>query len=417
METDGQLGIYLENELPTTYEKYTYDAFNRLTSTKTNKTAATTYKYYPNNLRLSKKTGNNYIGFIWDGNQIAAEFDSNYNTTNAYAFGAGQQRIIGTNTATNAKTYYLYNPHGDVQGLTNENGSLTKAYDYDAFGNEIGKVDSDTNPWRYCGEYFDEETDNIYLRNRYYNPATGAFTTEDPVRSGGNWYSYCGGNPVRYIDPLGLKLSVANNSSEHQKMIIEGYASMTTDKIGVHSNGDVYIVQRRDSKACPESTQMIRSLINSRYTTHITINTTEDARCKTVARDPKDTYYIDGKRGKGSDNEITIYLKNIENEEQYYRDSHYICFLHPKTFRTTLIHESVHAYRNINGMSLSNNESNKMNWTFIEKNKKTLFYERTFLVSKDELETVGLIESASGCTVNENAIRRELGIGELGVYS
>ena len=33
---------------------------------------------------------------------------------------------------------------------------------------------------------------------------TGRFSAEDPVRSGGNWYAYCGNNPVTLIDPLGL---------------------------------------------------------------------------------------------------------------------------------------------------------------------------------------------------------------------
>ena len=93
----------------------------------------------------------------------------------------------------------MYNPHGDVQGLTNANGSLTKDYDYDAFGNEIGKVDSDTNPWRYCGEYFDEETDNIYLRNRYYVPNIGRFSSMDT-----HWNIYnmvYGDNPKFYECP------------------------------------------------------------------------------------------------------------------------------------------------------------------------------------------------------------------------
>ena len=59
------------------------------------------------------------------------------------------------------------------------------------------------NPFRYCGEYYDAESGFIYLRNRYYDPSTGRFITEDPARDGVNWYVYCSGNPVMFIDPSG----------------------------------------------------------------------------------------------------------------------------------------------------------------------------------------------------------------------
>lgn len=35
-------------------------------------------------------------------------------------------------------------------------------------------------------------------------PGTTRFSAEDPIKNGGNWYGYCGGNPLKYIDPLGL---------------------------------------------------------------------------------------------------------------------------------------------------------------------------------------------------------------------
>ena len=95
-----------------------------------------------------------------------------------------------------------------MTSLTNTAGVITQKYDYDAFGNlrDIGgySSDNDANPFRYCGEYFDEETGTIYLRNRYYNPAIGRFTREDPIRDGLNWYVYCSNNSVRFIDPSGL---------------------------------------------------------------------------------------------------------------------------------------------------------------------------------------------------------------------
>ena len=44
----------------------------------------------------------------------------------------------------------------------------------------MNKDKNDTNPFRYCGEYYDNETESIYLRARNYDPGIGRFTSEDP---------------------------------------------------------------------------------------------------------------------------------------------------------------------------------------------------------------------------------------------
>lgn len=106
-------------------------------------------------------------------------------------------------------SYFLYNAHGDVVQLANENGTVTKNYAYDAFGNEKNPVSTDVNPFRYCGEYWDSETKTYYLRARYYAPGIGRFTqmdlflgnTHDPLSL--NLYTYCSNNPLRFIDPSG----------------------------------------------------------------------------------------------------------------------------------------------------------------------------------------------------------------------
>ena len=86
-------------------------------------------------------------------------------------------------------------------------GAVQWRYDYDAFGNErsIAGQDStqDTNPFRYCGEYYDAETGKLYLRARYYEPTIGRFMSEDPAHDGLNWYVYCENNPIKYWDPSG----------------------------------------------------------------------------------------------------------------------------------------------------------------------------------------------------------------------
>ena len=103
--------------------------------------------------------------------------------------------------------FYLFNGHGDVTALTDKNGTVTKTYEYDAFGNEINPSTTDTNPFRYCGEYYDSETGSIYLRARYYNPSIGRFTAEDPIKDGLNWYAYASQNPVMFMDPWGLAIT------------------------------------------------------------------------------------------------------------------------------------------------------------------------------------------------------------------
>jgi RHS repeat-associated protein len=114
----------------------------------------------------------------------------------------------------------LFNARGDVVRLTGANGVVTKRYRYDAFGNEVNPDERDANVWRYTGEYFDKETGTVYLRFRNYNPRIGRFLSVDPlfksnnqasfnvytVRQTTNLYAYVANNPIRFVDPWGLRL-------------------------------------------------------------------------------------------------------------------------------------------------------------------------------------------------------------------
>ena len=40
---------------------------------------------------------------------------------------------------------------------------------------------------------------------RDYNPKLARFTTKDPIRDGSNWFAYCNGDPVNFVDLLGLE--------------------------------------------------------------------------------------------------------------------------------------------------------------------------------------------------------------------
>ena len=103
----------------------------------------------------------------------------------------------------------MTDPHGNVVQLTDEQGKVIKTYEYDSFGNEVNPDSKDENPFRYCGEYYDKETEEVYLRARYYESAVGRFLTRDTYTGEEDepeslhLYAYCGYDGVNAWDPSG----------------------------------------------------------------------------------------------------------------------------------------------------------------------------------------------------------------------
>lgn len=186
-------------------DSYAYDEFDRLDNAVVNGQTIQ-YAYNADGLRISKTVGGVTTKQYWDGTNIVNEADQNGNLKNTYIRGTS---LIGVIDASGSKKKYLFNGHGDVVGLADANGNVTKSYDYDIFGNEKNIDPKDTNPFRYVGEYYDNETGDYYLRARYYNPADGRFISEDTYEGDVkdplslNWYTYCEDDPVNGVDPSG----------------------------------------------------------------------------------------------------------------------------------------------------------------------------------------------------------------------
>ena len=148
-----------------------------------------------------------------------------------------------------------HNARGDVVLRTRDNGTVLGTYRYTAFGVELNPVASNTNPFRFAGEYLDFETGRYYLRARLYDPRIGRFTQPDPFWNTGNmqfgsspvtmghgvmrpdaWaimqaanlFVYCMNNPVYWIDPSGLRAySVRHGRTRytlnvHHDWVVEG---------------------------------------------------------------------------------------------------------------------------------------------------------------------------------------------------
>ena len=149
-----------------------------------------------------------------------AEYTENGSRKARYMRGVGllSQRV------DEGEFFYLHNAHGDVVQRTDFSGGIAKTYDYDAFGVEQGIDQTDPNPFRYCGDYFDLSSGTYYLRNRYYNPSIGRFTQQDTILSISrempngqeiidplslNLYTYCHNNPIMYVDENGNWIHIA----------------------------------------------------------------------------------------------------------------------------------------------------------------------------------------------------------------
>ena len=184
------------NTLSAGSKSYTYNEWGQQTGY-TDGTTTASYAYNPSGLRSAKTVGGATKYFVYNGMNIVYEYNAGGTEATVYYYGLNR-------THNSDGEIYVYNAHGDVVQLVKNNAVLV-SYTYDAFGNITEQIGTSENPFLYCGEYFDAETETYYLRARYYNPANGRFCSEDPIGSGLNWYTYCSNNPVMYIDPWGLE--------------------------------------------------------------------------------------------------------------------------------------------------------------------------------------------------------------------
>ena len=239
-----------------------YDCRDKQLSYRDADNVTTQYTYYIDGLRKSKKIGTGETKyFIWSNGNMVYEFTATADT--AYFF--------GLHLVSSDDYKYVLNAHGDVVALVNASGTITKRYEYDAFGVELNPDETDTNPYRYCAEYFDIESGTIYLRARYYSPNHGRFTQLDPARDGLNWYAYCANNPIMFVDPWGLLIELVGTGDEVQ-VIWQTIKDMSHDALVLTQKTDadgnlidvykITIEEERDG-SCVNGTELVRRLVKA----------------------------------------------------------------------------------------------------------------------------------------------------------
>jgi len=159
------------------------------------------YVYNGDGLRMSKTVNSTATPFVWDtaeGLPLLVK-----DGPISYVTGPGGFPLEQINGST--VTYYHQDQLGSTRAMTNSSGLTIATYSYDAYGNLIGTPPTFGNPFQFAGQYTDAESGLIYLRARYYDPATGQFMSSDPMVGGTREaYAYIQGNPLNGADPTGL---------------------------------------------------------------------------------------------------------------------------------------------------------------------------------------------------------------------
>jgi RHS repeat-associated protein len=187
-------------------KSYNYDFENKLTST----SDGVTIVYDGDGNRVSKTVGGVTTKYLVDTNnltgysQVVEEIVSGQ-VTKQYTYG----HDLISQRQSSGVSFYNYDGHGSVRGLSNLSGAITDTYDYDAFGTLIGRTGTTANNYLYAGEQFDADLGFYYNRARYLNVQTGRFISQDSYEGSSSdpqslhKYLYANSDGVDNVDPSG----------------------------------------------------------------------------------------------------------------------------------------------------------------------------------------------------------------------
>ncbi|TWR82895.1 RHS repeat-associated core domain-containing protein, partial [Pseudomonas saxonica] len=165
---------------------YRYDSQHRLIGITLPDGSDVAYRYDAFGRRIAKDMDGKTTQFLWQGDRLIAENIyqkgvKGWPLYRSYVYEPGTFKpmaLLKGHGTTNEVYYYQLDHLGTPQELTDSGGKIVWSAYYRAYGNIVKfDINEISNPLRFQGQYYDEESGLHYNRHRYYNPNTGRYLT------------------------------------------------------------------------------------------------------------------------------------------------------------------------------------------------------------------------------------------------
>jgi RHS repeat-associated protein len=193
---------------------YGYDNLNHETSATDVVSGVTvvneTFTYDVFDHRVTQTVGGVTTRYAYAGQNVWATLDTSNNVLVRYIYGDQLDqplaRIITSGTGAGL-SFYLTDHLGSVRDIMNASQALVDHIDYDGYGNITLETAVAYGDWfQFASGKRDSSTGLYNFEARNYNPATGNWTTQDPLRLApdSNPYRYVVNDPANNRDPTGM---------------------------------------------------------------------------------------------------------------------------------------------------------------------------------------------------------------------
>ena len=194
-DANGNLKTQMVNGQTTTY---TWDDEDRLVSQQFADGHTDGYGYTGLGMRLTKGDPTGSYSYLTDGVSPSSPVLSDGRSS--FTPGISEYNALGSR-------FYVTDAQGNSRGLLDGGQAAQDGYNWDGFGNLVSRFGSNPTAFAWneeAGYQSDGDSGLKLLGHRYYDSRTGRFISQDPAGNGGNWYAYCGNDPMNGTDPSGL---------------------------------------------------------------------------------------------------------------------------------------------------------------------------------------------------------------------